>query len=179
MSGGPQPSFDQQGFSQLGIPVPGDPDHDLRLVRCAFELPSRPSVSGTISSAARSISGNTGRPIFGWSGKDILRFHTVLLAAFLMAAGLPVSKTVFAHGMWLSGGRKMSKTLGNVINLATLRKHFSTDSVRYFCTFARDGLPAITGNFTCEAMLDRVNTDLASGLGNLASCTLEPWSGIT
>jgi methionyl-tRNA synthetase len=103
-------------------------------------------------------------------GKDILRFHTVYWPAFLMAAGVEVPKTVFAHGMWLSGGRKMSKTLGNVIDLAVLQKHFQTDAIRYFClremAFGQDG------DFTYEALLDRVNADLASGLGNLASRTL-------
>lgn len=103
-------------------------------------------------------------------GKDILRFHTVYWPAFLLAAGLEPPKTVFAHGMWLSGGRKMSKTLGNVIDLAVLQKHFSTDAVRYFCL--REMVFGQDGDFTYEALLDRVNAGLANGLGNLASRTL-------
>ncbi len=103
-------------------------------------------------------------------GKDILRFHTVYWPAFLMAAGVEVPKTIFAHGMWLSGGRKMSKTLGNVIDLGVLQKHFQTDAVRYFCL--REMVFGQDGDFTYEALLDRVNADLASGLGNLASRTL-------
>ncbi len=103
-------------------------------------------------------------------GKDILRFHTVYWPAFLIAGGLEPPKTVFAHGMWLSGGRKMSKTLGNVIDLAVLQKHFTTDAVRYFCL--RDMVFGQDGDFTYEALLDRVNAGLANGLGNLASRTL-------
>lgn len=103
-------------------------------------------------------------------GKDILRFHTVYWPAFLIAAGLEPPKTVFAHGMWLSGGRKMSKTLGNVIDLAVLQKHFTTDAVRYFCL--REMVFGQDGDFTYEALLERVNAGLANGLGNLASRTL-------
>ncbi|MFI5174575.1 MAG: methionine--tRNA ligase [Terriglobia bacterium] len=103
-------------------------------------------------------------------GKDILRFHAVYWPAFLMAAGIEVPRTVFAHGMWLSGGRKMGKTLGNVIDLPVLRKYFTPDQVRYFClremVFGRDG------DFTYEALIDRLNADLAAGLGNLSSRTL-------
>ena len=103
-------------------------------------------------------------------GKDILRFHTVYWPAFLLAAGEPLPKTVYAHGMWLSGGRKMSKTLGNVIDLAVLPRYFQTDAVRYFCL--REMVFGQDGDFTYEALIDRVNADLASGLGNLAGRTL-------
>jgi methionyl-tRNA synthetase len=72
--------------------------------------------------------------------------------------------------MWLSGGRKMSKTLGNVIDLAVLQKHFTPETVRYFVL--REMVFGQDGDFTYEALLDRVNADLASGLGNLASRTL-------
>jgi methionyl-tRNA synthetase len=72
--------------------------------------------------------------------------------------------------MWLSGGRKMSKTLGNVIDLDVLQKHFTTDSVRYFCL--REMVFGQDGDFTYEALVDRVNGGLANGLGNLASRTL-------
>ena len=103
-------------------------------------------------------------------GKDILRFHTVYWPAFLIAAGIEPPKTVFAHGMWLSGGRKMSKTLGNVIDLAVLQKYFTTDAVRYFCL--REMVFGQDGDFTYETLLERVNAGLANGLGNLASRTL-------
>ncbi|MCW5968217.1 MAG: methionine--tRNA ligase [Blastocatellales bacterium] len=103
-------------------------------------------------------------------GKDILRFHAVYWPAFLMAAGIELPRQVYAHGMWMSGGRKMSKSLGNVIDLNTLRRHFTPDAVRYFCL--REMVFGQDGDFTYEALLDRVNADLAAGLGNLSSRTL-------
>ncbi len=103
-------------------------------------------------------------------GKDILRFHAVYWPAFLIAAGIEVPRQVFAHGMLLSGGRKMSKTLGNTIELPLLQKHFTPDMIRYFLlreiSFGQDG------DVTYEALIDRINADLADGLGNLASRTL-------
>jgi methionyl-tRNA synthetase len=104
-------------------------------------------------------------------GKDILRFHTVYWWAFLLAAGLELPQLVFAHGMWLdSQGRKMGKTLGNVIELDVLKRHFQVDSVRYF--LMREMIFGQDGNFGYENLIDRVNADLANGLGNLALRTL-------
>ena len=87
-----------------------------------------------------------------------------------MAAGLPLPAAVFAHGMWLSGGRKMSKSLGNVIDLSVLASHFTRDAVRYFCL--REMVFGQDSDFTYEALIDRSNGDLAAGLGNLSSRTL-------
>lgn len=103
-------------------------------------------------------------------GKDILRFHTVYWPAFLLAAGLPVPRMVYAHGMWLSGGRRMSKTLGNGIEPEVLHRHFTRDMIRYFVL--REMVFGQDGDFTYEALINRVNADLASGLGNLSSRTL-------
>ncbi len=104
-------------------------------------------------------------------GKDILRFHTVYWFSFLKAAGLPLPKTVFAHGMWLDAdGRKMGKTLGNVIDVDLLHKHFQVDAVRYFCL--REMVFGQDGKFGYENLIDRANADLASGLGNLLSRTV-------
>ncbi len=104
-------------------------------------------------------------------GKDILRFHTVYWFSFLLAAGIDLPKTVFAHGMWLdAGGRKMGKTLGNVVELGVLHKHFSTDALRYFVL--REMVFGQDGRFGYENLIDRANADLASGLGNLSSRTL-------
>jgi methionyl-tRNA synthetase len=103
-------------------------------------------------------------------GKDILRFHAVYWPAFLLAAGVELPRTVFVHGMLLRGGQKMGKSLGNAIKLETLHEHFSNDMIRYFLLrevpFGQDG------EVTYEAMVDRINSDLANGLGNLASRTL-------
>jgi methionyl-tRNA synthetase len=104
-------------------------------------------------------------------GKDILRFHTVYWPAFLMAIGVELPKTVYAHGMWISGGRKISKELGNVIDPNILLKFFSRDYVRYFS--AREMVFGLDGDFTYEALVSRVNSDLAKGLGNLVSRTLK------
>ncbi|HYY57100.1 MAG TPA: methionine--tRNA ligase subunit beta, partial [Pyrinomonadaceae bacterium] len=103
-------------------------------------------------------------------GKDILRQHAVYWPAFLIAAGLEPPRTVFAHGMWQDAtGRRMSKTLGNVIDLDVLHRHFTNDMVRYYClremNFGQDG------KFGYETLIDRVNSDLAGGLGNLLART--------
>jgi methionyl-tRNA synthetase len=104
-------------------------------------------------------------------GKDILRFHTVYWWSFLLAAGIKLPDTVYAHGLWVDGqGRKMSKTLGNVIELDILHKHFSNDAVRYF--LLREMVFGQDGKFSYENFIDRANSDLASGLGNLSSRTL-------
>ncbi len=153
-----------------GIPVPDDPEHTMYVW---FD-----ALSNYITAIGFSNDQFGGEAHFQkfWPadlqlvGKDILRFHTVYWPAFLLAAGLEPPRSVFAHGMWLSGGRKMSKTLGNVIDLAVLRKHFQTDMVRYFAL--REMVFGQDGDFTYEALLDRVNADLANGLGNLASRTL-------
>jgi methionyl-tRNA synthetase len=153
-----------------GIPVPDDPDHTMYVWFDALS-----NYITAIGFANEQFGGLQHFKKF-WPadlhlvGKDILRFHTVYWPAFLLAAGLEPPKTVFAHGMWLSGGRKMSKTLGNVIDLAVLQKHFTTDAVRYFCL--REMVFGQDGDFTYASLVDRVNGGLANGLGNLASRTL-------
>ena len=103
-------------------------------------------------------------------GKDILRFHTVYWFSFLHAAGLSLPKTVYAHGMWLDAdGRKMGKTMGNVIEVDILHEHFQIDAIRYFVL--REMVFGQDGKFGYENLIDRANSDLASGLGNLASRT--------
>jgi len=103
-------------------------------------------------------------------GKDILRFHTIYWWSFLLGAGLELPTTVYAHGMWLDAdGRKMGKTLGNVIEVDVLREHFQVDAVRYF--LLREMVFGQDGKFGYENLMDRANADLASGLGNLAART--------
>jgi methionyl-tRNA synthetase len=104
-------------------------------------------------------------------GKDILRFHSVYWFSFLTAAGIDVPQMVFAHGMWLDGeGRKMGKTLGNVIEPKFLKEHFQIDAVRYFVL--REMVFGQDGKFSYENLIERANADLAKGLGNLSSRTL-------
>lgn len=98
-------------------------------------------------------------------GKDILRFHTVYWPAFLMAAGIEPPKRVFAHGWWTNEGQKISKSIGNVIDPFELVEKYGLDPVRYFLLrqvpFGNDG------DFSHQAMVHRLNGDLANGLGNL------------
>lgn len=104
-------------------------------------------------------------------GKDILRFHTVYWMSFLHAARLPLPAGVFAHGMWLDAeGRKMGKTLGNIIEVDVLHEHFQVDAVRYFVL--REMVFGQDGKFGYETLIDRTTADLSKGLGNLTARTL-------
>lgn len=103
-------------------------------------------------------------------GKDIVRFHAVYWPAFLMSAGLPLPKRVFAHGFMLSRGEKMSKSLGNVIDPFNLAGEFGVDQIRYF--FLREVTFGQDGNYSPEAITNRINADLANDLGNLAQRSL-------
>lgn len=100
-------------------------------------------------------------------GKEILRFHTILWPAMLMALGLPLPKRVFGHGWLLLDGGKMSKSKGNVVDPVVLCERYGVDAVRYFLLreipFGNDG------NFSNEALIARINADLANDLGNLLS----------
>ena len=152
-----------------GIPVPGDDEHVMYVWLDA------------LSNYVTAIGyGNSERSAVGFEkywqnvvhlvGKDILRFHTVYWFSFLHAAGLSLPKTVFAHGMWLDPyGRKMGKTMGNVIEVDVLHEHFQIDAVRYFVL--REMVFGQDGKFGYENLIERTNSDLASGLGNLASRT--------
>lgn len=100
-------------------------------------------------------------------GKDILRFHAAIWPAMLLSAGEPLPKKILVHAMILSGGRKMSKTLGNVIDPVELLDEYGTDAVRYY--LARHISPFEDGDITKESFKAAYNADLANGLGNLAS----------
>lgn len=153
-----------------GVPVPGDDDHVMYVWLDAL--------SNYITAIGY---GNEERAFVGFDkfwrnvihlvGKDILRFHTVYWFSFLKAAGLPLPKTVFAHGMWLDAdGRKMGKTLGNVIEVDVLHEHFQVDALRYFVL--REMVFGQDGKFGYENLIDRATADLSKGLGNLAARTL-------
>jgi methionyl-tRNA synthetase len=159
-----------------GIPVPGDEKHTIYVWLDA--LSNYMTALGWGNEhfdgfdkywASDDGNGRIGKALH-LVGKDILRFHAVYWPAFLLAAGIELPKMVFSHGMLLRGGQKMGKALGNAIKLETLHDHFSNDMIRYFLLrevpFGQDG------EVTYEALIDRVNADLANGLGNLASRTL-------
>ncbi len=103
-------------------------------------------------------------------GKDIVRFHTVYWPAFLMAAGLPLPKQVWAHGWFLIDAGKMSKSKGNVVLPRPIAQVLGMDALRYY--MLRETVFGQDGNFSCDALVQRYNSDLANGLGNLASRTL-------
>ena len=103
-------------------------------------------------------------------GKDITRFHALYWPAFLMSAGLPLPKRVFGHGFVLNKGEKMSKSVGNVLDPFDLVKAYGVDQTRYF--FLREVAFGQDGNYSAEAIKNRINADLANGLGNLAQRSL-------
>ena len=103
-------------------------------------------------------------------GKEIIRFHTIIWPAILMALDLPLPKQVFGHGWLVIDGGKMSKSKGNVVDPSVLVGRYGSDAIRYFLlreiAFGQDG------NFTNEALISRINSDLANDLGNLTSRTV-------
>ncbi|WP_376091328.1 methionine--tRNA ligase [Roseomonas sp. CCTCC AB2023176] len=103
-------------------------------------------------------------------GKDILRFHTIYWPAFLMAAGLPTPRRVFAHGWWTVEGEKMSKSLGNAISPVVLAEEFGLDPLRYF--LLREVPFGNDGDFSRRALIGRLNSELANDFGNLANRVL-------
>ena len=103
-------------------------------------------------------------------GKDIVRFHAVYWPAFLMSAGLALPERVYAHGFLFNRGEKMSKSVGNVIDPFGMIEHYGVDPVRYF--FLREVPFGQDGSYSHDAIVQRINADLANDLGNLAQRSL-------
>jgi methionyl-tRNA synthetase len=103
-------------------------------------------------------------------GKDITRFHAIYWPAFLMSAEQPLPKQIVVHGFLFNRGEKMSKSVGNVISPQTLADHYGVDQMRYF--FLREVPFGQDGNYSHEAIVQRINADLANDLGNLAQRSL-------
>ena len=153
-----------------GVPVPDDPAHTMYVWFDALTNYITAIGFGN-EERERAVGFEKFWPALHLVGKDILRFHAVYWPAFLLAAGIELPRAIVAHGMWVDpNGRKMSKTLGNTIELDVLQKHFAVDAIRYFCL--REMVFGQDGRFGYESLIDRANSDLASGLGNLSSRTL-------
>jgi methionyl-tRNA synthetase len=103
-------------------------------------------------------------------GKDIVRFHAVYWPAFLLSAGIEVPQRIFSHGFLFNRGEKMSKSVGNVIDPFALADAYGVDPLRYF--FLREVPFGQDGNYSHEAIVNRINADLANDLGNLAQRSL-------
>ncbi len=103
-------------------------------------------------------------------GKDITRFHAVFWPAFLMSGGAPLPKRIVVHGFLFSRGEKMSKSVGNVVDPIELAERYGVDQLRYF--FLREIPFGQDGNYSHEAIVNRINADLANDLGNLAQRSL-------
>ncbi len=103
-------------------------------------------------------------------GKDIIRFHAVYWPAFLLSAGIPVQRRVYAHGFLFNRGEKMSKSIGNVVDPFNLADQYGVDQMRYF--FLREVPFGQDGSYNHEAIVARINADLANDLGNLAQRSL-------
>lgn len=153
-----------------GVPVPNDPKHTMYVW---FDALSNyiTAIGFGNEQQNRAIGFEKFWPALHVVGKDILRFHAIYWPAFLLAGGIEQPRGIYAHGMWLDPtGRKMSKTLGNTVELDLLQRYFPIDAIRYFCL--REMVFGQDGRFGYEALIDRTNSDLASGLGNLSSRTL-------
>ncbi len=149
-----------------GLPVPGDPKHVMYVWVDALNN----YVTGTGFPDPASPRAHYWPADVHIIGKDIVRFHAVYWPAFLMSAGLPLPKRVFGHGFLLNKGAKMSKSVGNVVDPFDLAETYGVDQLRYF--FLREVSFGQDGNYSHEAIVGRINADLANDLGNLAQRSL-------
>lgn len=147
-----------------GIPVPGDPEHVMYVWTDAL--------ANYISALGFGRKDDANFKKFwpaDWHvvGKDIVRFHTVIWPAMLLSAHIPIPKGVFVHGLIMSGGKKMSKTLGNIVDPGILMNEYGAEALRYY--LAREVSPVEDSDMTIESFKKAYNAHLAHGLGNLVS----------
>ena len=162
-------SISRSTFS-WGIPVPDDPKHVIYVWLDALANYITAIGYGSSHAGAREAFKKFWPADVQMIGKEIVRFHCVYWPAFLMAAGLPAPKAIVAHGWLLFEESKMSKSRGNIVRTETILDVLGADALRYF--LLREVVFGQDGSFSFDALVQRYNSDLANGLGNLASRTL-------
>ncbi len=153
----------QRGRLQWGIPVPGDAEQTIYVWLDALvnylTVAGYPDKHDQWWNVAHHI-----------VGKDILKFHAIYWPAFLLGAGLPLPQAIHVHSHWTVGGKKMSKSLGNVVDPLVRSQVFTTDGIRYF--LLRQGVPDSDCDYTDNKVLKLLNAELAGSLGGLLNrCT--------
>ncbi|HEY1659770.1 MAG TPA: methionine--tRNA ligase [Candidatus Sulfotelmatobacter sp.] len=153
-----------------GIPVPDDPKHVIYVWLDALANYITAIGYGSSHAGAQEAFNKFWPADVHMIGKEIVRFHCVYWPAFLMAAGLAQPKAIVAHGWLLFEESKMSKSRGNIVRTETILDVLGADALRYF--LLREVVFGQDGSFSFDALVQRYNSDLANGLGNLASRTL-------
>src|SRR5580692_5665518 len=153
-----------------GIPVPDDPKHVIYVWLDALANYITAIGYGSSHAGAQDAFKKFWPADVQMIGKEIVRFHCVYWPAFLMAAGLQMPKAIVAHGWLLFEESKMSKSRGNIVRTETILDVLGADALRYF--LLREVVFGQDGSFSFDALVQRYNSDLANGLGNLASRTL-------
>ena len=153
-----------------GIPMPDDPKHIIYVWFDALANYITAIGFGSSHEGAQQAFLKWWPADLHMIGKEIVRFHCVYWPAMLMAAELPVPKHLFAHGWLLFEESKMSKSRGNIVRTETILDVLGADALRYF--LLREIVFGQDGSFSFDALVQRYNSDLANGLGNLASRTL-------
>ena len=162
-------SISRSTFS-WGIPVPDDPKHVIYVWFDALANYITAIGYGSKHAGAQEAFKKFWPADVQMIGKEIVRFHCVYWPAFLMAAGLAMPKTFVAHGWLLFEESKMSKSRGNIVRTETILDVLGADALRYF--LLREVVFGQDGSFSFDALVQRYNSDLANGIGNLASRTL-------
>jgi methionyl-tRNA synthetase len=162
-------SISRSTFS-WGIPVPDDPKHVIYVWLDALANYITAIGYGSSHAGAQEAFKKYWPADVQMIGKEIVRFHCVYWPAFLLAAGLELPKSIVAHGWLLFEESKMSKSRGNIVRTETILDVLGADALRYF--LLREVVFGQDGSFSFDALVQRYNSDLANGLGNLASRTL-------
>jgi methionyl-tRNA synthetase len=162
-------SISRSTFS-WGVPVPDDPKHVIYVWLDALANYITAIGYGSSHAGAQEAFKKYWPADVHMIGKEIVRFHCVYWPAFLMAAGLELPKAIVAHGWLLFEESKMSKSRGNIVRTETILDVLGADALRYF--LLREVVFGQDGSFSFDALVQRYNSDLANGLGNLASRTL-------